>query len=99
VRHLDNKVLDGLNQLQARELCLECTTKANDDYRSQNTQLTRKLESKLPLSPKPWFMLDIFSLLIPLRLIESDAELNALKVMVENAIAFFYHCTSSSNAR
>jgi hypothetical protein len=44
-------------------------------------------------------MLDIFSLLIPLRLIESDAELNALKVMVENAIAFFYHCASSSNAR
>jgi hypothetical protein len=66
VKHLDNKVIDGLNELQTRELCLERTTKANDDYKSQNTQLTRKIESNLPLSPKLWFMLDIFSLLTPL---------------------------------
>jgi hypothetical protein len=70
----------------------------NDDYRSQNTQLTRKLESKLPLSPKPWFILDISPLLTLLRLTESDAELNALKAMVENSIAFFYQGDSSTAA-
>jgi hypothetical protein len=32
VKHLENKVIDGLNEVKARELCLECTTKANDDY-------------------------------------------------------------------
>jgi hypothetical protein len=25
--------------------CLECTTEANDDYKKQNAQLTKKLES------------------------------------------------------
>jgi hypothetical protein len=32
VKHLENKVVDRLNEVQARELCLECTTRANDDY-------------------------------------------------------------------
>jgi hypothetical protein len=40
-----------------------------------------------------------FLLLTPLRLIESDAELNALKAMVDNAVAFFYTGESSSEAR
>jgi hypothetical protein len=31
VKHLDNKVIDLLTELQARELCLERTTIANDD--------------------------------------------------------------------
>jgi hypothetical protein len=46
VKHLENKVVDGLNEVKAWELCLECTTRANDDYKKQNTQLTKKLESK-----------------------------------------------------
>jgi phage-related tail protein len=46
VKHLENKVVDGLNEIRARELCLERTTRANDDYKEQNAQLTRKLESK-----------------------------------------------------
>jgi hypothetical protein len=96
VKHLDNKVIDGLNELRTGELCLERTTKANDDYKSQNAQLTRKIESNLPLSPKLWFMLDIFSLLTPLWLIESDVELNALKAMVENTFSFFYPSDSST---
>jgi outer membrane murein-binding lipoprotein Lpp len=32
VKHLENKVVDGLNKVRARELCLECTTQANDYY-------------------------------------------------------------------
>jgi hypothetical protein len=40
-----------------------------------------------------------FLLLTPLRLTESDAELNALKAMVDNAVAFFYTGESSSEAR
>jgi hypothetical protein len=32
VKHLENKVVDGLNEVQAQELCLEHTTRANDDY-------------------------------------------------------------------
>jgi hypothetical protein len=31
VKHLENKVVDGLNEVRDRELCLECMTKANDD--------------------------------------------------------------------
>jgi hypothetical protein len=69
---------------------MERITMANDDYKSQNAQLTRKLESKLHWSPKPWLVLDISLWLTLFRLAESDAELNALKVMVENVFAFFY---------
>jgi hypothetical protein len=32
VKHLENKVVDGLNDVRACELCLERTTQANDDY-------------------------------------------------------------------
>jgi hypothetical protein len=41
---------------------------------------------------------DIFWL-TSLQLAESDAELNALKVMVDNAISFFYPSESSSGSR
>jgi hypothetical protein len=58
-KQLDNKVMDMLNELRARELFLERTTKVNDDFRNQNTQRTSKLESKLPWSPHSWFVLDI----------------------------------------
>jgi hypothetical protein len=40
-----------------------------------------------------------FLLLTPLQLTESDAELNALKVMVDNTVVFFYPGESSSEAR
>jgi hypothetical protein len=43
---LENKVVDGLNKVQAQELCLERTTWANDDYQKQICQLTKKLEGK-----------------------------------------------------
>jgi uncharacterized protein YktB (UPF0637 family) len=46
VKHVENKVVDGLNNVRARELCLERTTQANDDYKKQNAQLAKKLESK-----------------------------------------------------
>jgi uncharacterized coiled-coil protein SlyX len=32
VKHLDNKVVDGLNKARAQELCRACTTRANEDY-------------------------------------------------------------------
>jgi outer membrane protein TolC len=46
VKHVENKVVDGLNNVRVRELCLERTTQANDDYKKQNAQLAKKLESK-----------------------------------------------------
>jgi predicted nucleic acid-binding Zn-ribbon protein len=46
VKNLENKVVDGLNEVRARELCLERTTQDNGDYQKQVTQLTEKLESK-----------------------------------------------------
>jgi hypothetical protein len=46
VKHLENKVVDGLNEVRAQELSLERTTQANDDYKKQNAQLSKKLESK-----------------------------------------------------
>jgi hypothetical protein len=90
VKHLENKVVDGLNEVRAQELCLEYTTRANDDYKKQNTQLTNELESKsfgrIRTFNHSWTIL--WLTLLPLA--ESNAELNTLKVMVDNAIAFFY---------
>jgi hypothetical protein len=45
VKHLENKVADGLNEVRARELFLERTTRANDNYKKQNARLTKKLDS------------------------------------------------------
>jgi hypothetical protein len=45
-KHLKNKVVDGLNEVRAWEFYLEHTTRANNDYKKQNTQLNKKLESK-----------------------------------------------------
>jgi carboxylesterase type B len=46
VKHLQNQVVDELNEVRARELYLERTTQANDNYKKQNAQLSKKLESK-----------------------------------------------------
>jgi hypothetical protein len=32
VKHLEDKVVEGFNEVRAQELCLEHTTRANDDY-------------------------------------------------------------------
>jgi outer membrane murein-binding lipoprotein Lpp len=48
VKDLENKVVDGLNEVRAQDLCLEHTTRANNDYKKQNAQLTKKLEIKFP---------------------------------------------------
>jgi hypothetical protein len=37
MKHLEDKLVDGLNEVRAWELCLERTTRANDDYKKQNT--------------------------------------------------------------
>jgi hypothetical protein len=39
-------VEDGLKEVWAWELFLDRTTQANNDYKKQNAQLTKKLESK-----------------------------------------------------
>jgi phage-related tail protein len=46
VKHLENKVVDGLNVIWAQELFLEHTTLVNDDYQKLISQLSKKLESK-----------------------------------------------------
>jgi outer membrane murein-binding lipoprotein Lpp len=48
VKHLEDKVVDGLKEVRAWELCLECTNRANDDYQKQVTELTKKLQGKSP---------------------------------------------------
>jgi predicted nucleic acid-binding Zn-ribbon protein len=54
MKHLDNKFLDGLTEFHAKESNLERTTKANEDYKSKNNRLTKKLESKSPISFASW---------------------------------------------
>jgi hypothetical protein len=98
VKHLENKVVDGLNKVRARELCLKRTTQANDDYKKQNTQLAKKLESKSLITFRTFYHSGTIFWLTPLWLVESDAELNALKVMMDNAVAFFYPGESSFGA-
>jgi hypothetical protein len=99
VKHLDNKILDRITEIHAKDLSLERTTKANEDFKSQNAWLIKKLESTLmfPLSPRSCILLNV--ILTPLQLIESDAELNTLKAMVENVVAFFYPNDSSFASR
>jgi hypothetical protein len=46
IKYLEDKVVDGLNEVRAWELSLQRATQANDDYKKQNAQLTKKLESK-----------------------------------------------------
>jgi hypothetical protein len=46
VTKLEQKVLYGLSELCAKEVSLERTTKANEDYKSKNARLTKKLDSK-----------------------------------------------------
>jgi chromosome segregation ATPase len=67
VKHLDNKVLYTLTEARAKELSLERVTKANEDYKNQNTQLTTKLKSKpmFPLLPEFHILLNVLVLLIP----------------------------------
>jgi hypothetical protein len=98
VEYLKNKVVDELNEVRARELCLERTTQANKDYEKQNTQLTKKLESKSFSRIRNILSFLNHFCLTPLRLTESDNELNALKMMVGNAMTFFYLGESSSEA-
>jgi hypothetical protein len=45
VKHLDYKIIDLLTELQTKELSLEQTTAANVDFQSQNTRLTKQIES------------------------------------------------------
>jgi hypothetical protein len=98
VKHLKNKVVDGLNEVWARELCMERTTRANEDYKKQNAQLTKKLESNsFGRIRKFHYSWTIFYLALPW-LAESDDELNTLKMMVGNAVAFFYPSESSFEA-
>jgi hypothetical protein len=35
IKHLEDKVVEGLKEARARELCLEHTTQANDDYQKE----------------------------------------------------------------
>jgi chorismate mutase len=49
---LEEKILDRLKELHDKELSLERSTKAKEDYQSQIVSLTKKLKSKL-LSPLP----------------------------------------------
>jgi chromosome segregation ATPase len=44
IKHLDNKVLDRRTELRAKEWNLERTTKANKDYKIQNSRSTKNLE-------------------------------------------------------
>jgi hypothetical protein len=46
VKYLENKVVDGLNEVGAQKLCLERITRCNEDYKKQNAELTKKLDSK-----------------------------------------------------
>jgi chromosome segregation ATPase len=61
VKYLDNKVLNGVAEISAKELGLEQTTKTNEDYKNQNTRLTKKMESNLPspLSPRICILLNV----------------------------------------
>jgi hypothetical protein len=40
VKHLEDKVVEGLKEVRAQELCLERTTQANDNYKKEVSHLT-----------------------------------------------------------
>jgi chromosome segregation ATPase len=45
IKYLENKVSNGLNEVRGKELSLEHTTAANEDYKKKTSRLTKKLES------------------------------------------------------
>jgi hypothetical protein len=100
IKHLENKLLDEQKEVRAKEISLERTTAANEDYKKKNSRLTKKLESKVSLVSldTSFFPRKILHRLTPRWPAESEAELSALKVMVDNVIAFFYPGESSSEA-
>jgi chromosome segregation ATPase len=65
VTELEQKVMHVLSELHANELSLERTTKANEDYKSQNVRLTKKLDSKR-LVPFATYVLYTLLLLTPI---------------------------------
>jgi hypothetical protein len=95
-----------LSELRAKELSLERTTKTNEDYKSQNAGLTKKLDSKrlIPFATYLVFLplyiyTHIYILLTLIRITEFDVELiNTLKVLVKKALSF-YPKDPSSDAR
>jgi hypothetical protein len=100
VPKLEQKVLDGLTELHIKELSLEQTTKASEEHKSENARLTKKLSESSPLPHVSCiFLLNICILLIPIQIIESDAELNNWKRMVKKVVLFFYPKEPSSDAR
>jgi hypothetical protein len=99
IKYLEDKVVDGLNEVRAWELSLQRATQANDDYKKQNAQLTKKLESKSFGHIRTVYHSWTISWLTPLQLVELDVMLNTLKAMVDNTVAFFYPGESSSEAR
>jgi CRISPR/Cas system type I-B associated protein Csh2 (Cas7 group RAMP superfamily) len=75
---LEQKVLDRLTKLHAKELSLEQTTKADKDYKSLNARLAKKLESKQVVHFATcglYFLLNVYILLTPIRITESDLNL------------------------
>jgi hypothetical protein len=53
----------GLNEIRAKELDLERTTMAKDDYKKKNSKLTKKLESKFLWSffRKPFILFSVLT--------------------------------------
>jgi hypothetical protein len=88
VKNLNDKVANLNIELRARELSLERTTTAKYDFQRQSTRLTKKLEGMYSSSHR----LSLISLSHwPCAyLAETEAELQTLMAMVENAVAYFY---------
>jgi hypothetical protein len=89
VQTLRGSLVDSVAELRARELSLERATAAKEDHGKQNTQLTKKLDGKLPSSSSILAPPTALSIYVLFRA-ESVAELKALKTIAENVVPYFY---------
>jgi thiamine pyrophosphokinase len=97
VKNLNDKVANLNTELRARELSLERTTATKYDFQCQSTRLTKKLEGMYSSSRR----LSLISLSYwrCAYLVETKVELQTLKAMVENTVAYFYPDDPASVAR
>jgi hypothetical protein len=87
VKILNDKIVDLNTELRAKQLSLEGTTTAKDDIQRQGTRLTKKIEGVCS-SPYCLSLLSMFYWPHTC-FVEIEAELQALKAMDENAVAYF----------
>jgi hypothetical protein len=98
VRVLNRTIMDMSTKLHARSLYLEQATATKDDLQKLNSKLTKKLEGKSD-SLSSVRLLSHHANILGMFPADMEAELQTLKVIAENVVAYFYPQDSDTVSR